>query len=702
MLPIYGRDLFENPFSYRPDASAPAPSDYVLGPGDEVKLQVWGGVEYTGNLTIDRNGQINLPRVGAITLAGVPVRDVESVLRRHMGQVFTNFSLNANPGRLRSIQVYVVGQAIQPGAVQVSGTSTLINALFASGGPTSNGSMRNIQLRRGNRLVTTLDLYDFIGRGDKSKDIPLQPGDVIVIPPVGARVAITGTYDQAAIYELKSQNLGATTLGELLSLGGGVPTLVEPRKATLERIFPDKTPPRQVIDLNLSPEGLRQTLRDGDVITLMPVTAGFSNAVTLQGRVAQPIRQRWFEGMRILDLIPDRDALIVPEYYKRRNLLLMPDANVSAQKNPVMTPDDKRAPKVSASAQELENLDQSFKQPNTNAKLDTIVDRVRGLSATINWDYAVIERLNRTTMQTELIPFNLGLAVLQRDPQNNLPLRAGDVVTIFSQEDVRLPIEKQNRLVRVEGEVRAPGVYQVLPGETLAQLIDRIGGVTPQAYVFGTEFTRESVRKKQQENLNSLIKRMEYQLQSQSAVATSSLSADRAAQSQALQQQQQQQLKAQVERLRSFNSNGRMSLELEPSLTATIAAYPSLPLEDGDRVVIPSMPGYISAFGSVNNENVMIYKPGKTVEDVIRSAGLMEDAELDYAFVLRADGSVVSRKGRGMFTSFEGVQVMPGDTVVVPAKLDRESRYSFWTRVFKDWTQILANFGLGVIALKQL
>jgi uncharacterized protein YjlB len=170
-----------------------------------------------------------------------------------------------------------------------------------------------------------------------------------------------------------------------------------------------------------------------------------------------------------------------------------------------------------------------------------------------------------------------------------------------------------------------------------------------------------------------------------------------------LQQQQQAQTKAQVEKLRTLKSNGRVALELDPS-SKTLADLPSMPLEDGDRIFLPAMTGFVSALGSVNNENVFIYKSGKTVADIIRSAGLTEDAEPEQAFVLRADGSIIARRDRsGYFGgSFESLPVMPGDTVVVPAQLDRESRYSALVRGFKDWTQILSNLGIGAAAINSL
>jgi protein involved in polysaccharide export with SLBB domain len=663
LLPVYGSELFDTAQSYSPDIAMPAPAEYLLGAGDEVRVQIWGAVDYSGSHTLDRNGQITLPKVGSFALAGVPLRDLEAVLRSQIGKVFTNFSVNANLGRLRSIQLYVVGQARQPGTYTLSSLSTLVNALFASGGPSGNGSMRNIQLTRAGRIVTTIDLYDFIAKGDKGRDLPLQSGDVIVIPPVGPRVALTGALDQAAIYELKSS---ATTVGDMLGLIGGVPALARPQKAMLERIAFDKTPPRQVQQIGLDADGLKLSLRDGDVLTLLPISQAIANAVTLQGSVAEPLRYPWFEGMRILDLIPERDALITPDYYKRKNLLVQ----------------NSDASKIAGSQ---------------------VAARVQGLADQINWEYAVIERLDRNQLTTLLLPFNLGKAVLQRDPLHNLPLQAGDVVTIMSQSDLRLPQERISRLVRLEGEVAAPGVYQALPGETLPQLLRRAGGLTSQAYVFGLEFSRESVRVRQQQNRDVLIRRLESQSQSQSRTIASNRSPEGVAQAQVLLQQQQAQLRSQIDRLKVLKSNGRMALELDPQ-GQSLASLPALPLEDGDAILVPAVPGFVAALGSVNNENVFIYRPGKTVGEIIRSAGLTEDAEPSQAFVLRADGSIVARRDRSRLFGggFETLAIMPGDTVVVPAQLDRESGYNFTVRALRDWTQILANLGIGAAAIRTL
>lgn len=663
-LPIYGESLFSQPEAYRVESSGPAPADYVLGPGDEVQLQVWGGADFVGTLTVDRNGQVQIPRVGPATVAGVRFGELNQVLRAQIGKMFTNFEVNASMGKLRSMQVYVVGQARQPGSYTLPSLSTLANALFASGGPNPQGSMRNIQLKRKGKVVSTLDLYAFIHDGDKTHDSALQPGDVIVIPPAGPRVAITGALDQAAIYELKPQ--GETSLGEILRLGGGASVLANTQKALIETVTPGATPPRQVQDLALNAKGLQRPLHDADIVTLLGISPAFGNAVTLQGNVAAPLRYQWFPGMRIKDLIPEENALITSDYYQRKNLLVQSIAPTSAQK----------------AGHHIE-------------------ERVRSMVDQINWDYAVIERLDKTQLRTQLIPFHLGRAVLQGDTSQNLELQPGDVVTIMSQKDLKLPEARQTRLVRIEGEVAAPGLYEVQPGETLPQLIRRIGGVTPQAYIFGTEFERVSVRERQQENLDMLIRRLEGQQQSQILFLLANRNASDAAGSAALIEQQRHMAERQLQAMRRLRSNGRITLELNPE-QALLDTLPQLALEDGDRIVIPNMPSFISAVGAIHNENVFIYKAGRTVSDVIKVAGLREEADADEMFVLRADGSIIGKSSTSFFGNIGSVRLMPGDTVVVPEKLDRESTRNFVMRQFKDVTQILSQFGLGVAAIKAI
>ena len=659
-LPVFGQNLFDNPQAYSPDTAAPAPAEHVLGPGDEVRVQIWGAVEFSGSQTLDRNGQINLPRIGPLPLAGVQVKDLESTLRRHVSAVFTNVTVNASLGKLRGITVYVVGQARQPGSYNLSSPATLINAIFASGGPGANGSMRNITLRRGGQTVTRIDLYDFMAKGDKTKDVPLQPGDVIVMAPLGPQVAVFGALNNPAIYELADDQ---ESLGKVLAYAGGIGALTTPHKALVERIDPQNAAaPRQVQERVLNTAGLQSLLSDGDMVTLFPVAPNFSNAVTLRGNVAAPLRYSHKPGMRVSDLIPEPQALIQRDYYRRKNSLV-----------------------------QFERGDQ--------VNDERVLNEVKNLLEEINWDYAVIERPNFKEVRTDLLPFNLARAVRDRNPADNLELQPGDVVTIFGIKDVPVPLEKRSRYVNVAGEVKVPGIYQVQPGETLAQLIERAGGLTTQAYPFGAQFTRESNRRQQQANLEQAIRRMESELTAQVAGLAQNTTDSEKGSAQALIGSQ----RALIERLKQLRASGRIALEMD----AARPAFPDIVLEDGDVLTIPNKPSFVSVFGSVLAETSFIWRPGTTVRDFLQRAGPTRYADLQGALLIRADGTVQANEAQRSFfglgnRSFMGTELQPGDSIFVPELVDKRTAYIQFIQGAKDWSQLLYQFGLGAAALRTL
>jgi len=660
-LPLFGQPYFAGADrSFAPVESVPVPADYVLGPGDELYIRAWGSIDVDYRATIDRNGQINIPRIGTMGVAGIKAGDAEAHLRTQVGRVFRNFSLNVTLGQLRSIQVFVVGQARRPGNYTISSLSTLVSAVFASGGPAQNGSMRKIQLRRDRKVIAELDLYDFIIHGNKDRDVRLLPGDVIVYTAAGPRVAVLGAVDTPAIYELQPQG---EALERVLGYGGGTRASTNPRSAQLESIDASQPrAPRTVATLDLTQAG-RTLLKDGDIVTLFGVPPQFANAITLRGNVAAPLRYPYSPGMRISQLIPDREALITPDYYVRKN-------------KPV---------------QFTNGSDVSTQQLTRDVK--NIVDEP-------NWEYAAIERIDPKTLAMQLIPFNLGKAVIDHDPAHDLALQPGDVVTVFARQDIRNPVSRQTRLVRVEGEIAAPGIYQIQPGETLPQLVQRAGGMTPEAYVFGTEFAREETRRQQQIALDDAIKRLEAQLASEGATAAANLSATDAQAANQLRQAQAEARKAQISRLKGLKSTGRIALELPSS--ATPSDLPDLPLEDGDRVSVPARPAFVFAVGAVANNNAILWRSGRKMRDYLDVAGVDADADMGNSFIARADGTVLHASRRGWFNDLEGTELMPGDTLVVPEKGNRETFWTAFTRGLKDWSQILYQFGLAAAAIQTL
>ena len=659
-LPLYGYELF-NSGAFPSVQNVPVPADYVLGPGDEIDLKLWGAVDADLRLAVDRNGQINIPRVGTINVAGLRASQLEQTLRPQIGRVYNNFQLSATLSQLRSIQVFVVGQARRPGVYTVSSLSTLISALFDSGGPAATGTMRNIQLKREGKSVSILDLYRFINEGDKSADARLQPGDVIVIPPAGPRVAVTGALDQPAIYELAAAE---EPLGKVLSYGGRTQALTTPHKVLVERIDTARSKaPRSVEERALDARGLQGTVRDGDVVTLFKISPEFGNAVTLRGNVAAPLRYAYKPGMRVSDLIPERDALIQTDYYTRRNLVVQYESG-------------------------------------RNVSDSRVADEVKNLLQEINWDYAVVERLDTKELRSQLVPFNLGRAVRDKDPAANLELMPGDIVTIFSVNDLPVPVEKRTQYVRIGGEVKVPGVYQLSPGETLPQLVQRAGGFSQNAFVYGTVFLRESTRVQQQANLDRATRRLEADIGSQTAAALQNVrDDDKAAQAVQAQLTTQRLL---LSRLQSLKATGRIALELDPRSQNV----PPLVLEDGDQITVPVTPSFVGVFGAVTAEASFLHKYNYTARDYLDRAGPTREADEDYVAIIRADGTVeVGKGGNSLWGMNAGVlakRLNPGDALFVPEKFDKRSAYTRFIEGAKDLTAIFYQFGLGAAGLKVL
>jgi protein involved in polysaccharide export with SLBB domain len=669
MLPIFGSEFFANtPSTFAPISNAPVPSDYPLGPGDELMIRGWGTIDIDYRATIDRNGTISIPTIGNVPLAGVKAGDAESVIRAAVGRLYKGVTVNVTFGQLRAITVYVVGQANRPGTYTVSSLSTLVTALFASGGPNANGSMRHVQVKRGGKVAADLDLYSFIGKGDKSADIKLQDGDTIFIPPAGGFVALVGKVNSSAVYELKNNS---ETIESLLDFAGGLPVVADPRRAFLERIDPSKSRPRSVEEFALNSEGMKRSLKNGDVLNITSITPDFSNAVVLRGNVNQPVRAPFKSGMRISDLIPSREYLITRSSIKRQN-------------NVVATGDDKK---------------------DTTENVNGIAARIGGLIDEINWDYAVVERVNRLDLSVQLIPFNLGNVFNNPNGADNLQLQPGDTVTIFSQEDVAVPMDKRQVFVRVEGEVKVPGVYQMTAGDTLQTLVAKAGGLTSNAYLFGTAFYREEVRKEQLANLQRAADRLEAQVRNEESTQASNLRAMStmdAATANAQLEAERKIAQERITRFRRLQPSGRIAFGLNPE-DRSFARLPQVTLQNGDRLVVPSKPAFVHVFGAVNVEASPLWKPNTRVSDYLKMAGIAVDADVDNVFILRVDGTVVSTDSQGwFFGKIGGVEVMPGDTIVVPEKFDRQTAWSKFTQGAREWTQILANFGLGAAAVKTL
>jgi protein involved in polysaccharide export with SLBB domain len=754
IVPVYGADLFADvPDTFAPVQRLPVTPDYEIGPGDELLIRTWGQVTQNLHLTVDRSGSIYVPQVGEFRVAGLQFRQLQGFLKARFDRVYRNYDMNVNLGQLRSIQVFVTGEARRPGSYTVSSLSTLVNAVFACGGPGPQGSLRHILLRRNGTMIVDFDLYDLLLRGDKSKDVNLESGDVIYFPAVGPEVAVVGSVRVPAIYELRVHE----SIAEAIALAGGASAAASTSSLEIERTEKQAngSSARVAVDVEMNSSSLAAPLRNADIVRVRTEAPRFEKTVMLRGNVATPGRFAWHEGMRVSDLIPNKESLLTPDYWLRREQLGMPVADFQPLMPPVkvetpptqpgqtsyrpVTPQDTQTinsglfpgltagvptettmPQGSsgqfqslAASSDDETKEARNQQPGkaeqtsrealgTGPQLVTtphfpIETQVVRTSPDIDWSYAVVERVDKKTLTTKLLPFDLGALVIDHDQSADVALEPGDVITIFSDADIRVPRAQQTKYVRLEGEFVHAGVYSVLPGETLRQLVIRAGGLTPQAYLYGSQFSRESTRREQQQRLDEYVSALSYEIEISTSNKASSVVSPQEAATVGASVASQREL---VNRLREVRATGRVVLHIEP-FRSDVRSLPDLPLEDGDRFVVPPMPSTVGIVGAVYDPNSFVYIAHEHAGDYMRNAGgPNRTADKRQIFIIRADGSVVSRQylDHTLWTDdkFEREAMYPGDTIVVPEQLNKTT----FLRGLTDWSAVFSQFALGAAAIQ--
>lgn len=668
-LAIFGTELFNSmPASFGPLEHGPAPAEMIIGADDELRVRIWGQVNFSADLRVSREGEIYIPKIGAVHLAGLPFSEVASHLRDAVNHVYRNYELSVDMGEIHSIQIYVTGHARRPGEYTVSALSTLIDAIFSSGGPSAEGTMRHILLKRAGKVVADFDLYSLLVSGDKTGDMQLEPGDVIFIPALGAQVALMGSVRQSSIFELR----GPESIGNLVDTAGGMTALATDAHLSLERI---ENHSRAAFELMPDSAGLATPLADGDIVRVDPILPDYRQTVTLRGAVANPGRFRWHEGMRLSELMPERDALVKRDYWWHRAQLGLP-APEFASLAPSSAPEPVSLVATSASASS---------QPRPIS--------VGEAATETNWNNAVVERLDPATMTTTLLSFALGKLVLEHDASQDLTLLPGDVVTIFSQADIRIPIREQTKYVTLQGEFMHPGVYSVGPGETLQSVVARAGGLTPQAYLYAASFTRRSTQALEQQRLNEFADQMERQLLRGSVAPAVEMDSAAGRQTEAVNREL-------IARIRGVRATGRIVLDLK-SDRAGHYELPDMHLEDGDGIVVPFTPETIEVEGAVFNPHAFLFETDATVGRYLRLAGgPNRDADRKRILVLRADGAVISRDTNASIFArgLDRLTLHPGDSILVPEKNLRLSPMNLALL----WTQALSQSSMSALEANAL
>ena len=540
-LQQFGYSLFAGtPSTFAPATDIPIPSSYFMGPGDSVIIQMYGQQNATYELAVTREGSILFPGIGPISVVGLTFDEMREQINNIVDNQLIGQSAAVTLGLLRSIRIFILGEAFRPGSYTVSGLSTMTNALFVSGGITNVGSLRNVQLRRQGVTVSELDLYELLLRGDTSADQRLLPDDVLFIPPIGPTVGISGEVIRPAIYELKNE----TTSAEVVALSGGLLPTAFPRASKIERI--DENGERTVIDVDMSvTSGQQIEVRNGDLLQINPILDRLENTVLTEGHLQRPGGFQWREGLRVSDLIgsvatmlPNPDlqyALVVTEQPITRVSQVIELALGDALNNPgsaadiVLQPRDRvitfgatggRAGNLAGLLAEL-NAEAGFDNPPAviqvngsvrypgayphvqNMTVGDMINAAGGMRENADTNYALIVRKRGNQGDVEVhdvISSSLNLNA-------SFSVSAADTLLVFDanapRSDLLDPVISQlksqsdslelSNVVRASGQLKFPGEYPLVAGMSVATLIRAAGEFTESAQTATAELSRYEV-----------------------------------------------------------------------------------------------------------------------------------------------------------------------------------------------------------------
>ena len=722
-LKHYGYDLFEQePSTFAPTTDVPVPSDYVVGPGDQFTVQLYGSQNKTIRLTVARDGHVSFPELGPIQVAGRSYSAVKSDIESRVARQMIGVRASLSMGETRSIQVFVLGESRYPGAYTVSGLASMTGALFASGGVREIGSLRNIELKRGGKIISELDLYDLLMHGDSSHDVKLQPGDVIFIPAIGPTVSIDGEVQRPAIYELK----GAVSAVAAVQMAGGFTTEADSGKAALSRV--DAQRRRVVLDVDLSaPGAANELLQNADVLRVARLRPSLDSGVTVDGQVFRPGSYAWQSGLRLSQLLPslnelkpDADqhyilirredpvtkritvisgdlaaALAAPgsaadlELMPRDRLIVF---DLKNGRDRVIRPliDELQLQSNQQQSLSLVNISGSVKAPG-DYPLETgmrILDLIRAGGSLDTAAYNGSAELSRYVIEdgqsrrTVVIHVDLP-AILHGDAEANLSLQSFD--RLYIKEVSGWADQEQVTLL---GEVRFPGIYPIKRGETLRAVIKRAGGLTDQAFPEGAVFTRKDLREREQQQLNRLTDRMQNEL------LASSMTAARGGQGGAGQAYSIGQ--SLLTQLKAAKAVGRLVIDVEAAKTAPADAGGDVILHNDDQLIVPKRSQEVTVIGEVQNATSHLYRNDLDRDDYIAlSGGMTRLADDKKTYVVHANGSVDANASRWWVPHVGSTPMRPGDTIVVPLDTERYPALPTWQAV----TQILYQIAIAAAAV---
>jgi len=664
----------------------PLGPDYVLGPGDELSISMWGGVSQSFTRPITREGAITLPEAGQIQVAGLSLGNAQAVISSALQPQFRSAHVAVTLARLRTIRIYVVGDVQRPGAYDISSLASPLSALYAAGGPTGIGSLRVMHHMRNGDSIGDIDLYNFFLHGVRNTDDHLQGGDTLVVPPAGTQVAVYGAVKRPAIYELRAEK----DLASGLENAGGLTVAAELSHITIERIVANQR--RELIPVQ-DPAAKGQAsdtakfvnfeLKDGDRVRVGTVLPSSERVVYLQGHVARPGKLAYRDGLHLgdvlqsyRDLLPEPAAggeivrLVAPDLHPETIDFNIPDILIG-NANPQLQPFDtirvfgryeRDSPKVSIQGEVQHPGSYPMFEGMSAAQLVRAAGGFKRDASLKDADLISYHVENDSGITLERRTVSIGAAVLQNDAQSDSHLQPGDVLTVHQLtgwNDIGASI-------LIQGEVAHPGSYGFTEGEHLSDVLRRAGGFRSTAYPEGAVLTRPEVKVLEEKSREELIR----QIEASSAAARMSpglAAGDQASTLQLIQQQQDQVLT----RLRSQPASGRLVIHIGGPVDQWAGTAADIEVRRGDVLRIPKRPGFVLISGQVYNASAITFIAGKTAGWYLENAGgSTAIANRKEIFVIRANGSVVGRRsGGGYDHNVLSTKLDPGDVIVVPQKI---------------------------------
>ena len=715
-LKPFGYDLFANaPTTFAPAASIPVSSDYLLGPGDTLDILFYGKTNTAFSLEINREGFVDFPQLGPVGLAGLTYGEAKDMLQARIAAQIIGTQVSISMGSLRSMQVFVLGEAFKPGAYTVSSLSTITHALVSSGGVSDIGSLRNIQLKRQGKLVATLDLYDLLLAGDTSNDVRVQAADVIYIPTVGDLASIEGQVLRPAIYELK----GTESIQDLVELAGGMGPKAFAQSARLQRINFDGFMTTLDVDLTQS-EDKSASLRGGDHLTVDAITNYKKDVVSLQGAVRHEGDFAWRDGMRVSDIVATRDKLnpdadlgavmLVREIPNSADIEMLIFsfervlADFSSEDNQRLMSRDKIIV-LSAYGDRATQISPYITQLKRQATLGTSAKIVAsGGTVRFPGEYPLVEGMSID----DLIRLSGGLvesaysqsAEIARIDLSN-PNRAVSSIVVSSLtgsstmalqpsdyvEFRTIPDFRETQTISLEGEFVFPGTYAFDKGENLSSVIQRAGGFTDEAFVDGSIFLREALKIREQQELDRLAKVLNDDLNADSLRDTNS--------NVAVDDAQLTLQRDAIEALASAEAQGRLVIPLMKIVNFSVD---DVALKTNDRLLIPKFSQEVTVIGEVQRPTSYLYDASFSQADyLMQSGGIKPSADKRGIYVVKAGGQVIMPT-RGWFR-FRSAQanIGPGDTIVVP--LDTDDTRIRGIPLLAEVSTIIYQLALGAAAV---